>query len=520
MPYSHSYVNEEVMYSDGEQLISTTDTSGRITSANKAFCAVAGYTEEELIGKPHNVIRHKDMPKAAFEDLWSKLRKNQPWIGLVKNRTKCGRYYWVSAFVTPIYENGQVVGYQSVRTKPSREDVARAHALYSGKTSLKTKLSKLLFSQSTIACFPVIPFILGALAMHLVTEEPLFSIAFALAMLVLCAIYLVNINQITKLATLAQSIFNSPLIALSYSSLSPKLSQIETSIKFLEAKSITILGRISSTSNRISNNVDNLKRITDDVEAGTLSQQAQIEQIATAMEEMVTTVEDIAKNTLETSNFTEEASVLSDNCSDSITNTSNSLNILADKVEHSASSAEQLNEQAKNIEEVINVIRTITDQTGLLALNAAIEAARAGEQGRGFAVVADEVRALAQKTTQSTVEIESTIEAIQNSISRWVVDMQETRDDAKQRVSEMTSNSDLVHQQKQLMTEVLGQSIQVSSATEEQGVVAKEINRNIHEINSVALSNTESTVVLQKNILSLDEASQEMHSLVRSFDAC
>src|SRR5690606_2695183 len=109
--------DEEVTYSDQEQLVSTTDLRGVITYANEIFCKVAGYSADELVGKNHNIVRHPDMPKAAFKDLWERLQAGQPWRGAVKNRCKDGRYYWVDAYVTPIYQQGKIVGYQSVRTR-------------------------------------------------------------------------------------------------------------------------------------------------------------------------------------------------------------------------------------------------------------------------------------------------------------------------------------------------------------------------------------------------------------------
>ena len=122
--------NTEMLFSPSEQLVSITDTRGIITYVNDAFSRVSGYTQEELIGQHHNIIRHSDMPSAAFADLWQKLKNNQPWRGMVKNRCKNGDYYWVDAYVTPLKENGVVTGYQSVRVCPSAEQKRDAAALY------------------------------------------------------------------------------------------------------------------------------------------------------------------------------------------------------------------------------------------------------------------------------------------------------------------------------------------------------------------------------------------------------
>src|SRR3569832_148633 len=109
---------------------SKTDTHGRITFVNRDFVNISGFSEDELIGAPHNIVRHPDMPVEAFADLWNTLRSGKAWTGLVKNRCKNGDHYWVEANVAPIVENGTVVGYTSVRSKPSRDQVQAADSAY------------------------------------------------------------------------------------------------------------------------------------------------------------------------------------------------------------------------------------------------------------------------------------------------------------------------------------------------------------------------------------------------------
>src|SRR5574344_1547315 len=113
-----------------ENLVSVTDVDGYITYCNPAFIAVSGFTEEELLGQPHNIIRHPDMPREAFRDLWDTVHTGQPWTGLVKNRRKNGDFYWVQANITPLRDGTQVTGFLSVRTLPTREQVQAADALY------------------------------------------------------------------------------------------------------------------------------------------------------------------------------------------------------------------------------------------------------------------------------------------------------------------------------------------------------------------------------------------------------
>ena len=113
-----------------ETLLSTTDTSSHITYANAAFIRTSGFDPDELMGQPHNLVRHPDMPPEAYADMWRSLKEGQSWTALVKNRRKNGDHYWVRANAAPMRRNGQVTGYLSVRTKPSRPETEAAEALY------------------------------------------------------------------------------------------------------------------------------------------------------------------------------------------------------------------------------------------------------------------------------------------------------------------------------------------------------------------------------------------------------
>ncbi len=111
-------------------LVSRTDPAGRITFANHVFVDVSGFSEQELLGAPHNIVRHPHMPAQAFANLWQTIKSGRPWDGLVKNRTKTGNFYWVRANVTPVVEDGQVTGYVSIRSRPTREAIATAEHAY------------------------------------------------------------------------------------------------------------------------------------------------------------------------------------------------------------------------------------------------------------------------------------------------------------------------------------------------------------------------------------------------------
>lgn len=123
-------MNSEVKMSEDMIIVSETDAKGNIIFANQDFCKIAGYKLDELIGKPHNMVRHSDMPKVAFEDLWKTIQAGNIWKGIVKNRTKEGNYYWVNATAYPSKKTNGEIRYISVRVKPTDKEVANAVALY------------------------------------------------------------------------------------------------------------------------------------------------------------------------------------------------------------------------------------------------------------------------------------------------------------------------------------------------------------------------------------------------------
>jgi aerotaxis receptor len=123
-------VDEEVPFPEGRLIVSRTDPEGIITHANESFVRMSGFTKEELMGTPHYILRHPDMPAIAFKGLWDTISQGKKWHGYVKNLRKDGKYYWVHAVVVPNVRGGNIVGYASVRRKPSRSKIAECETLY------------------------------------------------------------------------------------------------------------------------------------------------------------------------------------------------------------------------------------------------------------------------------------------------------------------------------------------------------------------------------------------------------
>jgi aerotaxis receptor len=132
-------IDEEYLFKDGV-IVSSTDLKGIITYANRKFCEISGYDKKELTGKNHNIVRHPDMPKAAFKDMWDTIKSGSEWTGIVKNLRKDGRYYWVYTHVTPIKnDTGEIVGYTAARRPASQNEKEESTALYADMLQKETK---------------------------------------------------------------------------------------------------------------------------------------------------------------------------------------------------------------------------------------------------------------------------------------------------------------------------------------------------------------------------------------------
>jgi len=128
--YDESEFLIETEVPEDELIISRTDLNGKITYANETFCDISGYHEDELLGKFHNIVRHPDMPSAAFKDLWETIKSKKQWIGIVKNLRKDKGFYWVEAIVSGVYKKGELVEYKSLRTPISYETKLKYQILY------------------------------------------------------------------------------------------------------------------------------------------------------------------------------------------------------------------------------------------------------------------------------------------------------------------------------------------------------------------------------------------------------
>ena len=503
--------NKEVTFGEEEELVSTTDLRGVITYANQAFCEVAGYSSSELVGSNHNMVRHPDMPKAAFADMWEHLKRDEPWRGAVKNRCKDGGFYWVDAFVTPIYEQGKKTGYQSVRRVLLPEYRARAESCYAAINQGKSPGNQLA---ELIRKFSIPLYILSGL---IIWWASTFSIWFGGLFLMLPFIFFYSeIFEVRGFTKKLEDHYDS-VSRLVFSG-SGGLSIADFHLKMLEGKVTTIVGRIGDSTESLKLGADTLLNASTQAKTGAQNQTAEMHQVATAVEQMVTTIDEVAKNTTDTNQKVQLAHLDCEGASNAMTHTLKEVSALAAEVERSASSAHELAEEAEKIGGIMQEIQGIADQTNLLALNAAIEAARAGEHGRGFSVVADEVRALSSRTHTATEQIQTSISEIQTTLLNWSKTMEGGKVAAENCVAETQETQNLVAKVYQSISDISDLATQISTAAEEQSVVAQEISRNIVNVNDAASGNLEQAEIVEVEARALQERAEKLASLSLSFN--
>jgi len=478
----------EVKMRKGGRLITTTDLKGVITYCNEEFVEISGFSREELVGQAHNIIRHPDMPQAVFKDMWDYLKAGKAWMGVVKNRAKSGDHYWVSAYVTPIRENGQMVGFESVRVEPTREQIARAERLYSkisaGKMTSSFSNRALSMLRSGWPFLVSLVLSLGALKIN----QPWLAaglivvghaLGFGLVFNSLAA-------RLRKLLDLRPDAFRDPIVARTYSDERGLFSQLSLLLVSEEARVRTALARIDDQAELLYEQARASHGYISDGAAAIARQRAETDQTASAINEMTASIQEVAESVTSNAREAEEANRLAGVGSDRSAEALVAIEELVTRVNGIGSTISKLGESTNSIGEAANLISDIAEQTNLLALNAAIEAARAGEQGRGFAVVADEVRSLARRTRESTVRIQNVIDDFRQQVDSAV---QATRDGEAVAGQGLEKVREAENSLRDIVTSIQTISdsfISMSAAFEEQSQVSDEINRQITNIAELA----------------------------------
>ena len=494
---------------DKATLLSTTDKESHITYANSAFIDASGFNEHQLMGEPHNIIRHPDMPPAAFADMWYTLQQGDSWTGMVKNRRQNGDHYWVRANVTPVWHNEKLTGYISVRTVPSRDEITQSESLYQKINNQQLKGFRLfkgiiirrgilswasMFKWLSIS--QRVNYSLGVIALLAVLflfapVNPFIQAGGLLFLFLMLAIYLkyqicqpVNtlLTQMKKVVS-GRKPDNCHLNRVDEIGMLMRLvNQSGLNLNSLVDDVSTQISGIRAISQRVSKEGTALHKRSEETSAD-------LQQTAAAIEEIGSAVQQTAETAAHTMTMADKTSA---NAAEG-----------GDIMKQTIAMMQAISRDNGQIVDIIGVIDSIAFQTNILALNAAVEAARAGAQGRGFAVVASEVRTLAQKSAVAAKDIESLI---------------------AQSVSSVKNGAQLVNRSGEVIDSIISSVNKVHTLMEQISVASEEQSRGIGQVGQAV---TEMDGVTQQNAAlvqqsaaaaaSLEEQAQQLSQSISSF---
>lgn len=514
MKNNQPVTNVETIMPDGEFIYSRTDLKGTIEEANQAFANISGYRREEMIGQPHNIVRHPDMPEAAFADLWADLKAGRPWRGVVKNRRQDGGYYWVVANASPVRENGQVVGYQSVRSRPSREEIAGAEEAYrkirAGDKSLRVDHGRVVrvlpAAVEWLSALPTQMAILGGLAIlpalvELLRRQTGSTLLDDLQLGLTGFTALYALYFLLRVIPCASRDLNA---TAKYLEMVLSTGDLKTRFNLERRDILGRVGRladkfISSVQATVQGMADTAKQVdiaNKEVHAGirhvnqsAVSQNESTSSAAAAVEEVTVSIGEVAAHASSTEAAAQQAGKVARSGEELSLRASKTILALANSVKSSARQVESLGKRSDEISRVVAVIKEVADQTNLLALNAAIEAARAGEQGRGFAVVADEVRNLAERTGKATQEISAMIGSIQSETQQAVLGMQNGAHEVEESVRLVQEAQDALHNINQQMGTTASMVSEISHSSNEQQAAMTELAQSVERVAAMTEQN-------------------------------
>jgi aerotaxis receptor len=497
---------QEYPFPKGQTLVSTTDTQGRILYCNPIFVEVSGYAREELLGQPHNIVRHPDMPEEAYRDMWETIASGKPWSAPVKNRRKNGDHYWVVANATPLMEDGKPVGYMSVRTEASREQIQAAEALYAtmrqekadGKRIHRLAAGRLvrdnlagrvrewmrlgLSTQILLVLAAVLVLGHGAAAVLPSGVAGLTSNLLIDALLLALAWWFLRGQMVTPLDGLvgeANRMAAGDLTQAVLKSRDDQIGALQGALSQLTVNLRSIVRDARDGSTDMLNGTAEIAQGNQNLSERTESQASNLEQTAASMTQITETVRQTAESAGEASRLSAEVSSLAQRSNQAVDQVGATMQAIA--------------QDSARIGEITQVIDSIAFQTNILALNAAVEAARAGEQGRGFAVVAAEVRSLAQRTSTAAKEIKTLIENSAETVRQGRERTESARSamhDAVSGVGRVNSTiNEIAHAAQEQLSGIsqMNEAVtQLESITQQNAALVEQVSASAHALESLA----------------------------------
>ena len=477
---SPDYVTQnEYPLDDDTTLMSTTDLHSYMTHTNDTFVQVSGFTLQELLGQPHNIVRHPDMPKAAFADMWYTLQKGEPWSGIVKNRRKNGDHYWVRANAVPMVRNGQMTGYMSIRTRATEDEVAAVEPLYKALNEgrCKKRIHKgLVVRKGWLGKLPAMPLrwrvrsvmaiLFAVMAATLVASAAGWASLVAAAVVMLLGTLVFEqqiVRPVENVARQALRVATGERNSVQHLNRSDELGLTLRAVGQLGLMCRWLINDVSSQVVSVRDGSDRLAQGNEDLNDRTRQTVANVQQTVATMNQMAASVQSNSETAAEVDKLSMAASSAATQGGTVMQTVVKTMDDIADSTQRIGS--------------ITSLINDIAFQTNILALNAAGEAARAGEQGKGFAVVAGEVRHLASRSANAANDIRKLIDASASKVQSG----------AEQVHAAGRTMDDIVEQVKNV-TQLIAQ---ISHATSEQATGLTELTRAVAELDSITQKNAD-----------------------------
>ncbi len=502
----------EYQFPVDQTLVSVTDLKGRITYCNPAFIEVSGFTRDELLGQPHNLVRHPDMPAEAFRDMWATIQGGSPWSALVKNRRKNGDHYWVQANATPMMDGDRITGFLSVRTHAARDAVQSAERLYASmrqeaadgrlrhvlqrgevrRRDLRGRLlqglrpqanGKLLALQLTASAAVVLASWAG------LPDAAVLAVAAVTTAAAVWGVRQLMLAPLRGLVVDANRLASGDLSHRVATDATGAVGRLQRALMQMSVNLRTVVSDVRSEVRQLGDAVGEIAAGNHDLSARTESQASSLQQTAASMDEINGTVQQSAASAARGAELAHATA--------EVTERSNAAVLAA------AETMERITSSSKQISEIVQLIEGVAFQTNILALNAAVEAARAGESGRGFAVVASEVRALAQRSSGAAREIRALIVESATRVGQGASRTGEARERMQQALSSVAKVRTALDE--------------ISTAAREQQQGIAQINEGVNQIDGITQQNAALVEQLAAAAQSLQGRAQGVSDSMRLF---
>ncbi len=501
------------MANQQQRLIYITNQQGKYIYVNDAFCQLLGYSEQELLALDSHQQTDGKMPKQVLTELSQTLNKGFSWQGVLTINDSDGKTIWLDAFITPQYQHGEIIGYQSISQLADNQLTQRAQKLYSA-----------LNNQSSLASFELTKnhkFIFLVL-LTLITQFFIFtklglttSLLVAFGAIAPIVIFWQDIiptaMRAQKLQTIYDSISRNVYFGKGTASVFDfNFSMIKAKLKAILERTLDAAKPIRSVMSKVTIGIEQTREHLE-------HQKQEMEQLSVAMDQMQASTTEIADSTVTAAADLDNTFSQCEEAQQGIYHTTDKIKALAQEVETASASADSLTESANNVGALMEDIQSIADQTNLLALNAAIEAARAGEHGRGFAVVADEVRNLSSRTQDSAKEIHDRLSAMLATIDEWVKLMARNKQDAEFCVETAETSNKKIETVVQSVQNIMDSANQIATAAEEQNVVSNDINNHINEVHQALKHTWSQTDVVAEQMSALEQSVEDIANVANTF---